>query len=180
MVANGVLTNPTIFSATSTTTLDCVQSWLDICYNSTLTSHSYKNKNPPVIREKPLNLTFQCFHHHLVFMLEKVLTRQKRQVFNNLQKFEDVLGFLENEFGLVPRLFEFGDFERNLPLDLGYEGANEVYLRLKNRFVGENSVKNDDLGYDYSEYDGKFFKSKVKNDDFDCDLSLSDMFIEDD
>lgn len=113
-------------------------------------------------------------------MLEKVLTRAKRQVFNNLQKFGDVLGFLENEFALVPGLFDFGEFERNLPLGLGYEGADEVYLGLKNDFVGEDLLKNDGLVRDYSECDGKFFKSKVKNDDSDCDLSLSDMFIEDD
>lgn len=180
MVANGILTNPTIFSAHDTTTIDCVQSWLDICYNSTLTSHSYKNQSATCIPEKPPNLTFQCFHHHLVFMLEKVLSRAKRQVFNNLQKFDDVLGFLENEFGLVPRLFDFGEFEKSLPLDLRYDGADEVYLGLRNKFIGENWAKNGGLLYDYEKCEGKFFKSKVKKDYLDCDLSLSDMFIEDD
>ncbi|PSN56070.1 hypothetical protein C0J52_05870 [Blattella germanica] len=41
-------------------------------------------------------MTFQCFHHHLVFMLEKVLPKSKRLLFNVLKKRDVVLDFLKD------------------------------------------------------------------------------------
>ncbi|GJQ81056.1 hypothetical protein Trydic_g21864 [Trypoxylus dichotomus] len=72
MVANSILTNPMLFSDSEKVDSSCIQNWLDICYNSTLSEYEYtKVVNTKTIAEKPPHLTFQCFHHHLVFMLEK-------------------------------------------------------------------------------------------------------------
>lgn len=178
MVANGMLTNPTLFSNTNCTTKDCVQKWVDICYNSTLDSTtfeilSHKKHLNVTIPDRPPNLTFQCFHHHLVFMLEKFLPRRKRQVFNNLQTFDDVLQFLKLELEIIPRLFDVTEYLNNRPISLSYEGREEVYFDLKQRW---HSEQDKDVGfYDYGASEGKFFKDKLRHSESDYDLS--DMFI---
>lgn len=82
MTANGILTNPGLFAGYSSTPLSCVQDWLDI--TSTISTN------------------YLCMHHHLVFMLEKVLPKKERHKFNNLQNKEDVLSFLDDYYGLRP------------------------------------------------------------------------------
>ncbi|XP_014482019.1 PREDICTED: tRNA-dihydrouridine(20a/20b) synthase [NAD(P)+]-like isoform X2 [Dinoponera quadriceps] len=82
MSARGILNNPALFSGHSTTPLVCLQDWLDI--TSTVPTE------------------FQCFHHHLVFMLEKVLPKKDRVLFNNLQNRSSVLDFLENYYDIRP------------------------------------------------------------------------------
>lgn len=166
MVANGLLTNPSLFAGSAITTTDCIQKWLNICYNTTL---SYRNINQfPAISEKPNNLTFQCFHHHLVFMLEKILSRQEKRVFNNLQKFQDVLSFIKTKFNLEPQLFDSDNFDKTKLLTLDYTKRDEYYFKLKPK---NNVVEEYDLFYDYNS-EGKYFKSKVD----ECDWS--DIFVE--
>jgi tRNA-dihydrouridine synthase 4 len=80
MAARGILTNPALFAGHSVTPLACVQDWVTI---STATA-----------------TPFQCFYHHLVFMLEKVLPKPERLVFNNIKTKELVLDFLA-EYGIV-------------------------------------------------------------------------------
>lgn len=111
MVARGILTNPTLFSGTSQTTSDCIKKWLDICFNTVQESFESSINSFPE-NNKPENLTFQCFHHHLVFMLEKVLPKKERLVFNNLHSFKDVVEFLRNKFDFEPELFDQIQFER--------------------------------------------------------------------
>lgn len=82
MSARGILTNPALFSGHSATPLICVQDWLDI--TATIPTE------------------FQCFHHHLVFMLEKVLPKKDRVLFNNLQNKLSVLEFLEDYYNIRP------------------------------------------------------------------------------
>lgn len=82
MSARSMLTNPALFSGHSTTPLDCVQDWLDI--TSTIPT------------------PFLCFHHHLVFMLEKTLPKKSRLFFNSLQNKTAVLEFLEDTYGIKP------------------------------------------------------------------------------
>lgn len=82
MSARSILTNPALFSGYSTTPLTCVQDWLDI--TSTVPTE------------------FQCFHHHLVFMLEKILPRKDRVLFNSLQNKSSVLEFLESYYNIKP------------------------------------------------------------------------------
>lgn len=179
MVANGLLTNPTLFFGNETTNLQCVQNWLDICYNSTLTREEYlnvQNERKPKIKEKPRNLTFQCFHHHLVFMLEKFLPRFKRRIFNNLQCFKDVLEFLDVELNLRPRLFKEDDFYSNCVTNLEYVNRDCVYRELK----FENCIDLKENYYDFDGNEGQFFKSKVGEAESDGESSgLGDIFLED-
>ncbi|XP_006609220.1 tRNA-dihydrouridine(20a/20b) synthase [NAD(P)+]-like isoform X2 [Apis dorsata] len=84
MSARGILTNPALFSGYSVTPLNCVQDWLDI--TSTIPT------------------PFTCFHHHLVFMLEKILPKKSRMFFNNLHNKTSVLEFLKDTYGLKPNI----------------------------------------------------------------------------
>ncbi|XP_046143205.1 tRNA-dihydrouridine(20a/20b) synthase [NAD(P)+]-like isoform X2 [Osmia bicornis bicornis] len=84
MAARGILTNPALFSGHSVTPLTCIQDWLDIT--------------------SIIPTQFLCFHHHLVFMLEKLLPKKSRIFFNNLQNKTDVLEFLDNTYGIKPRI----------------------------------------------------------------------------
>lgn len=180
MIANALLSNPTLFSGTNRTTLQCIQEWVDICYNSTLNIESYdvlyQDENcVRTIPERPPNLTFQCFHHHLVFMLEKTLTRKERQVFNNLQKFAEVLEFLYLKFGITPKLFEKEKFDKTRCLDLDYSGRDDVYCFFKEKF----SVNRTDAfckTYNYSETQGKFFENKLVKDSDEVEYNLSGFF----
>ncbi|KAF5304826.1 hypothetical protein FQR65_LT07843 [Abscondita terminalis] len=176
MAANGLLTNPTLFTGSDCTPLQCVQNWLNICYNSTLPDYDACETNV-TISNRPLNLTFQCFHHHLVFMLEKILPRAKRRIFNSLQNFHDVLLFLNEQFGFKPVMFDYETFQRRKPLDLDYINRNEVYHTLKlidnsNKTISSNNVQD----YCYNDSDGKFFKNKIVEDD-SSNLGLENMFI---
>lgn len=177
MVANGILTNPTLFTGSSITTLDCVQNWLNICYNSTLTQENYeKETNNPtnLIKEKPYNLSFQVFHHHLVFMLEKVLPRRKRQIFNSLKTFSSVLQFLEDYFTIRPHLFEPGVFLKYANFNLDYTKRESVYQDLKPII---EDFKESFQVYNADNRDGKYFCSKITSDNNDsCDWS--NLFIE--
>lgn len=84
MSARGILTNPALFSGHSTTPLTCVQDWLDIT--------------------SAIPTEFQCFHHHLVFMLEKILSKKDRVLFNSLQNKASVLEFLESYYNIKPNV----------------------------------------------------------------------------
>lgn len=170
MVANALLTNPTLFTGTDITLLECLQKWVDICYNSTLLHRQEKKFH--TITEKPNNLTFQCFHHHLVFMLEKILTRHEKRIFNNLQSFCSVLSFLKEKFGIEPSLFDVEEFQQYHPINLNYGGKDCKYLSLK---PVTDKTEPFDLFYDFNT-NGKFFSSKVKEEEDGCDWS--DIFSE--
>lgn len=183
MVANGLLTNPTLFSGSEITTEDCIQKWMDICYNSTLTADIYRDTcdsddvmvSNLTIPERPLNLTFQIFQHHLVFMLEKVLPKGKRRVFNNLQTFESVLSFLYDNFKIKPRLYELSKFKYNSGLDLDYTNRDKLYFNLKDSCVG--SLNESNYLYDVDKNEGKYFRTKVLSDLPNVEYNLSNMFI---
>lgn len=85
MAARGILANPTLFSGEyETTPLQCVQNWVDLAF------------------EADTRITFQCFHHHLTFMMEKLLRRRDRVVFNSFSKKEQVFQFLREKLDIVP------------------------------------------------------------------------------
>lgn len=170
MVANALLTNPTLFTGNDITSIECLQKWVDICYNSTLV-HRDENSYHTIL-EKPNNLTFQCFHHHLVFMLEKLLTRPEKRIFNNLQCFSDVLNFLKIKFDIEPTLFKVDKFQQYSPINLNYSGRDSKYLSLKPATVKAEAF---DLFHDFNS-NGKFFSNKAKVEDDVCDWS--DMFLE--
>ncbi|XP_018575327.1 tRNA-dihydrouridine(20a/20b) synthase [NAD(P)+]-like [Anoplophora glabripennis] len=180
MVANGLLTNPMLFSGSTTTSVSCIQNWLNICYNSTLNLARYENelKDPKcVVEEKPYNLTFQCFHHHLVFMLEKVLPRKEKRIFNNLKSFSDVLEFIRDYFDIRPQLYEPMQFYKNVVLDLDFFDREEVYRNLKS--LESFQETNEAILYD-CEDDGKYFKNKISPVEKNSECDWSNLFLEND
>lgn len=168
MVANGLLTNPTLFSGSNSVTLDCIQKWIDICYNSTLSNDTYTLESEQTsngnrtIPERPKNLTYQCFHHHLVFMLEKFIKKRKRRIFNSLTTFQQALKFLHDEFGLVPQLYSRDKFNQYFNLNLSYPCQEDL---TENYHQYENS-------------DGKFFESKLHTENTEIDTEFMDLFDE--
>ncbi|CAH1395961.1 unnamed protein product [Nezara viridula] len=80
MAARGILQNPAMFSGLEKTPLSCVQNWVDLCCKS--------------------DVQFQCYHHHLVFMLEKVLSKKERNTFNFLKTFDQVNNYLSEKLSI--------------------------------------------------------------------------------
>ncbi|KAL4122669.1 hypothetical protein QTP88_014954 [Uroleucon formosanum] len=74
MSARGILHNPGLFAGYQNTPLSAVQDWLNI-----------KHTN------------FLWFHHHLVFMCERLLPKTARKSFNQLRTASNVISFLEDQ-----------------------------------------------------------------------------------
>lgn len=162
MVANGLLENPALFAGYNSTPLDCVKNWLDICFNSTISPENYSlfhdETYPVTIQEKPLNLNFQCFHHHLVFMIEKLLPKKKRRIFNSLQRFSSVLDYLYEHLNVKPSLYDEKYFNLYLLNNLSYSLENEALQEytLSNK---ENDCQDKDQG--------KYFNSFIQQESCD-------------
>lgn len=85
MAARGILSNPTLFSGLyPSTPVKCVQDWTNLAH------------------EAGDRITFQCFHHHLTFMMEKLVKRRDRAIFNTFSKKEQVYDFLNEKLNVVP------------------------------------------------------------------------------
>lgn len=80
MVARGLLANPTMFAGYEETPLKCIQDWVDI---------ALEHGTP-----------FTCFHHHLMYMLERITSKQEKKVFNILASTSAVLDYLRDEYGV--------------------------------------------------------------------------------
>lgn len=78
MSARGILQNPAMFSGCNRTPRECVELWIRISLES--------------------GVLFATFHHHLVFMLERVLPKPLRREFNTMNNFPDVVNFLNDYF----------------------------------------------------------------------------------
>lgn len=169
MVANAILTNPELFTGQTVTSLECVQNWVDLCYNSTLTLDGYQKASVNLVRripERPYNLTFQFFHHHLVFMLEKVLVKKQRKIFNNLKTFSSVLDFLEQSLGITPQLFTEEHFLQTLNLDLSFQDRQNIFEELK---PCKGDIELSD--YNLEQSDGNYFRQKLYEEGGECDWS---------
>ena len=81
MCAQGLLNNPALFAGYTETPVQCVQDWVNIAL-------SY-------------GTTFVTFKHHLVFMLENVLPKHEKKIFNNLSSTPAVLDYLKNNFNIT-------------------------------------------------------------------------------
>ncbi|MED6287922.1 hypothetical protein CHARACLAT_021306 [Characodon lateralis] len=66
MAARGLLANPAMFAGYEDTPLQCIWDWVDI---------SIEQGTP-----------FTCFHHHLIYMLERVSSQPERKHFGDLSK----------------------------------------------------------------------------------------------
>lgn len=87
MSARGILQNPALFSGYDKTPVSCIEEWVNLSLAS--------------------GLHFTCFHHHLVFMVEKVMDKASRRVFNCLNSTSSVLDYLVEYFGIkVPTVFD--------------------------------------------------------------------------
>jgi tRNA-dihydrouridine synthase 4 len=90
MSARGILSNPALFSGYETTPLSCIQDWINI-------HHQQGDK-----------MTFQNFHHHMVFMMEEgLLKRAERTRFNELTKKQQCLDFIKDKFSIEPEIIEY-------------------------------------------------------------------------
>ncbi|XP_072940578.1 tRNA-dihydrouridine(20a/20b) synthase [NAD(P)+]-like isoform X2 [Epargyreus clarus] len=159
MAASGLLSNPALFSGAKSTPLDCIRLWMDI-----------KNQNVDKI-------TFQCYHHHLVFMLDKILSKQQKQEFNYLSTFESVdeflLEYILNNYNSVPQP------KYNLSEFVACEFADEITLKHSSKCRGCSKSLYYCIcsKYDCNDIDGNFFKSYVKQYD-ELDYMCSNIFDE--
>ena len=80
MAARGILQNPAMYAGFDETPLQCVQDWVDISLRC--------------------GLTFTSFHHHLIYMLEKVQAKTEQRIFNTLSSTPAVLDFLNNYYSI--------------------------------------------------------------------------------
>ena len=83
MAARGILENPAMFSSSGAeaTPIECVESWIRIAVE--------------------VGTPFPCFHHHLSYMLERLLSRAERKFFNQLTSTAAVLDYLKDKYGVV-------------------------------------------------------------------------------
>ncbi|RKP10304.1 hypothetical protein THASP1DRAFT_13016 [Thamnocephalis sphaerospora] len=81
MSARGLLQNPALFAGHEHTPWECVQKYVQHALNYGTT-------------------TF-IFHHHLMFMLESVMSAAERRSFNTLASIPAILDFLQEHYGLA-------------------------------------------------------------------------------
>ncbi|KAK3912829.1 tRNA-dihydrouridine(20a/20b) synthase [NAD(P)+]-like [Frankliniella fusca] len=121
MAARGMLSNPAMFRGYPTTPLTCVQDWINISLD--------------------LETIFNCFHHHLVFMMEHIMPKEERRIFNSLKTKSAVLEFLEKNYGIT--------YE---PGKSGLSSANDIIICDKSSVREEMSA-------------GAFFETTVQKDE---------------
>ncbi|XP_062928620.1 tRNA-dihydrouridine(20a/20b) synthase [NAD(P)+]-like isoform X1 [Mobula hypostoma] len=80
MAARGLLANPAMYSGYEETPWQCVRDWVDI---------ALEHGTP-----------FTCFHHHLMYMLERVTSKQEKKIFNVLSSTSAVIDYLGENYGL--------------------------------------------------------------------------------
>lgn len=149
MAASAILTNPALFSGTNRTPHSCVKVWMDL-----------KDK----ARDK---INFQCYHHHLVFMLDKLLTKTQKNEFNTLSTFECVDEYVyKNVLGCQDFLI---DYEHRLGEFVDCTFPEEITLKhgSKCRGCGKSTWYCICEVYSFDATDGAFFTSHVKQDSLD-------------
>ncbi len=80
MSARGILDNPAMYAGYDHTPISCVRDWVEIALRT--------------------GMTFTLFHHHLIFMLDRVLTKPEQRVFNTLSSVPAVLDYLEEHYSV--------------------------------------------------------------------------------
>ncbi|KAF6301634.1 dihydrouridine synthase 4 like [Rhinolophus ferrumequinum] len=80
MVARGLLANPAMFAGYEETPLKCLWDWVDIALE--------------------LGTPYTCFHQHLMYMMEKITSKQEKKVFNALSSTSAVLDYLTDHYGI--------------------------------------------------------------------------------
>lgn len=80
MAARGILENPAMFAGHDATPLECVERWIGLALET--------------------GTPFVTFHHHLIYMCSRILSRPDRRVFNSLSSTAAVVDYLEEKFGV--------------------------------------------------------------------------------
>jgi len=80
MVARGLLANPAMMAGYEETPAECIARWVRLATDT--------------------GTPFSAFHHHLIFMCEKVMSRPDRRVFNALTSTAAVIDFLRENCGI--------------------------------------------------------------------------------
>ncbi|XP_047740113.1 tRNA-dihydrouridine(20a/20b) synthase [NAD(P)+]-like isoform X2 [Hyalella azteca] len=80
MAARGLLANPAMFAGEDYTPLSCVEDWIKISLET--------------------GAHFTNFHHHLIYMLDKQLSRAERRYFNSLASVVGVTEYLREKYDL--------------------------------------------------------------------------------
>ncbi|EDO46952.1 predicted protein [Nematostella vectensis] len=80
MAARGILSNPAMYAGYSVTPVECIKDWIDISLS--------------------LGTSFTIFHHHLLYMMEKITTKAEKRVFNSLKSTSGVLDYLRENYGI--------------------------------------------------------------------------------
>lgn len=133
MSARGILTNPALFAGYDKTPLSCVQDWLDISG-----------------RQSEREMTYQTFHHHLVFMIENIASKADYVKFNNIHKRrEGVYEFFREKFSIEPQPIDY-------PKNINCKFDDSKYKAL---LQDESFWSN--LEYSSESSQGKFFLSKL-------------------
>jgi len=76
MAARGMLENPAMYAGFDTTPDQCVADWCRLALTT--------------------GTPFICFHHHLIYMCQKRISRAERRVFNTLSSTAAVLDYITN------------------------------------------------------------------------------------
>ncbi|XP_033745315.1 LOW QUALITY PROTEIN: tRNA-dihydrouridine(20a/20b) synthase [NAD(P)+]-like [Pecten maximus] len=80
MSARGMLENPAMFAGYDTTPLSCIKDWMELAIS--------------------VGTPYQCFHNHLIYMMEKALPRSERRIFNALCSTTAVLDYLNHNYDI--------------------------------------------------------------------------------
>lgn len=149
MAARGILANPTLFSGKfSSTPLECVQNWVNI---GTAADD---------------NITFQCFHHHFTFMMEKYMRKRDRAYFNDFTRKEQVLQYMEERHGIRPE---------SIPIVENWECTfDETKYRDRLREIDKQAQRKCVSEYNAENSRGKFFQSKLDGGSDGADSGASD------
>merc|ERR1712018_123932 len=81
MAARGILENPAMYSGAKITPASCIADWIHIAMD--------------------IGTPFTTFHHHLIYMMEKSLSRSERKYFNSLTSTASVIDILEEKYGIA-------------------------------------------------------------------------------
>ncbi|XP_046633162.1 tRNA-dihydrouridine(20a/20b) synthase [NAD(P)+]-like [Daphnia pulicaria] len=80
MSARGILENPAMFAGFSETPIECIKDWMKLSLET--------------------GISFTHFHHHLIYMCEKNMSRVDRRYFNALSSTTAVIDYMENYLSL--------------------------------------------------------------------------------
>lgn len=132
MSARAILNNPALFTGYKKCPLSCVQDWINMS-----------------AKQSEQNMTYQTFHHHLVFMMENLFeSKVDRMAFNDIHSGRaSVYEFLKEKFNIEPQPIEY-------PQNIQCQYDDSSYLSL---------INDANFWSDYSSESthGKFFLSKL-------------------